>query len=67
MTNPSTDMTDQSQASDELGVAPRPQARNVRGFLDKRGTILAIERQLIETVSKVYEILWLCPLNDACV
>lgn len=62
MTNPSTDMTDQSQASDELGVAPRPQARNVRGFLDKRGTILAIERQLIETVSKVYKSFGFAPL-----
>ncbi|MGN6424851.1 MAG: histidine--tRNA ligase [Asticcacaulis sp.] len=33
----------------------RPEARSPRGFADKRATQIAIERRLIETVSKVYE------------
>ena len=33
----------------------RPEARSPRGFIDKRSGQIAIERRLIETVSKVYE------------
>jgi histidyl-tRNA synthetase len=33
----------------------RPEARSPRGFADKRATQIAIERRLIETVSRVYE------------
>ncbi len=40
-------MTDQA--------APRPKARRARGLPDRRGPDLAVERELISRVSKVYE------------
>ncbi len=36
-------------------AAPRPKPRRARGLPDRRGSDLAIERQLISRVSKVYE------------
>ena len=46
-------MTDSASAS--RPEARRPEARSPRGFADKRATQIAIERRLIETVSKTYE------------
>ena len=36
-------------------AAPRPKPRRARGLPDRRGADLALERQLISRVSKVYE------------
>ena len=41
--------------TDTSDKAFRPEARSPRGFIDKRNAQIAIERRLIETVSKVYE------------
>ncbi|HWU49052.1 MAG TPA: histidine--tRNA ligase, partial [Asticcacaulis sp.] len=41
--------------SDSTPNFRRPEARSPRGFADKRAAQIAIERRLIETVSKVYE------------
>jgi histidyl-tRNA synthetase len=46
------DMTQNSEKDTETF---RPEARSPRGFIDKRSGQIAIERRLIETVSKVYE------------
>ena len=35
--------------------APRPKARRARGLMDRRGTALVSERELIARISKVYE------------
>ncbi|GAM98490.1 histidyl-tRNA synthetase [alpha proteobacterium U9-1i] len=35
--------------------APRPKARRARGLMDRRGTGLAVERELIARIAKVYE------------
>ena len=51
-------MTDSASASRPEAPrleAHRPEARSPRGFADKRATQIAIERRLIETVSKTYE------------
>ena len=50
-------MTQNSEKDSETfrPEAPRPEARSPRGFIDKRSGQIAIERRLIETVSKVYE------------
>lgn len=45
----------QQTAPDTATPDFRPEARSPRGFADKRATQIAIERRLIETVSKVYE------------
>ena len=53
-------MTDSASASRPEAPrleAHRPEARSPRGFADKRATQIAIERRLIETVSKTYEAL----------
>ena len=36
-------------------TAPRPKPRRVRGVMDRRGPGLAVERQLIARIAKVYE------------
>jgi histidyl-tRNA synthetase len=41
--------------SDTSDTSFRPEARSPRGFADKRSQQLALERRLINTVSKVYE------------
>jgi histidyl-tRNA synthetase len=46
------DMTQNTEKDTETF---RPEARSPRGFIDKRSGQIAIERRLIETVSKVYE------------
>ena len=41
--------------SENLDATFRPEARAPRGFIDKRARQIAIERRLIETVTRVYE------------
>ncbi|RZJ87050.1 MAG: histidine--tRNA ligase, partial [Brevundimonas sp.] len=36
-------------------AAQRPEARNPRGFSDKRGAALVAERRIVRAVSEVYE------------
>jgi histidyl-tRNA synthetase len=62
MTNLTNSNAEPQIPSGDDGAMIRPEARAVRGFIDRRGPLLALERQLIETVSKVYESFGFSPL-----
>jgi histidyl-tRNA synthetase len=62
MTNSVNSQSDTHNASGKNEAMMLPEARAVRGFIDRRGPLLALERQLIETVSKVYETFGFSPL-----
>ena len=40
---------------DAMSDAPRPEARNPRGFIDRRARDLVAERKILTAVSEVYE------------